>query len=597
MRMGRLLSGLSLLGLSGLGLAHVSGCSTRGDAESVGQTTAALSTTLRIEQVYAAGGNSGAVYKADYVVLRNVTGASISLAGYSLQYASATGTSWSTKVDLSGVVPANGYFLIALASGTNGIALPTADLTSASIALSASAGKLALVSSTTALSAACPATGVAAVVDFVGYGSTASCYEGTAAAPAPTATEEIYRTGETDNNQADFAARAPTPKNSGGAAADAGADSGADAGTDSGADASVDAGADAPAEAATEAGVAASLVLLNEVRHNPVGSPDSPYEYVELRCTPNGLLTGYQFVAFEGDFDSTTDAGSNGPRGVADRVLDLGGYACGSNGLVYIRATNGATPSQDPATTEVAWAALDTGTSPLENATTTFALIKGGTVLAQGTDYDTNDDHTLELPNGAAIVDAVGTFAQSDGGVDFVYGGVTIALANGAEPEAVVRLPNNADALSAAAWYGGRLAGTDGNAVDFDSAAVTTNFPSGSPKLTPGAANQGASFVPDAGGPSDSGKVDAKPDAAPPVLDSGPDSTVADGGQDSGGSITPTADSGKKDTGTATYDAGDLVVDDGGGCSSAPIGSAGGTFALGGLFAMMAARLLRRGKR
>ncbi len=596
MRMGRLVSGLSFLSLLGLGFAHLSGCSTAGDAargeERVGQTSAALSTTLRIEQVYAAGGNSGATYKADYVVLRNVTAASVSLTGYSLQYASATGTSWSTKVDLSGAVPANGYFLIALAAGTNGIALPTADLTSASINLSASAGKLALVSSTTVLSAACPATGVAAVVDFVGYGSTASCYEGTAAAPSPTASEEIYRTGETDNNQADFAVRAPTPKNSTATVVDAGTDAGADAATD----AATDSGIDASPEAASEAGVTASLVLLNELRHNPVGSPDSPYEYVELRCTPNGLLTGYQFVAFEGDFDSTTDAGTNGPRGVADRVLDLGAYACGSNGLVYIRATNGATPSQDPATTEVAWAALDTGTSPLENATTTFAVIKGGTVLAQGTDYDANDDHTLELPNGAAIVDAVGTFAQSDGGVDFVYGGVTISLANGAEPEAVVRFPNNTDALAVGAWYGGRLAGTDGNAVDFDAAAVTTNFPSGTPKLTPGAANQGANVLldggPDGSGPGDSGKADAKPDGAPP--DAGLDATVADGGQDA--PITPSADSGKKDTGT-TDAGGPVVIDDDGGCSSAPIGSAGGTFALGGLFAMIAARLMRRAKR
>jgi hypothetical protein len=223
---------------------------------------------------------------------------------------------------------------------------------------------------------------------------------------------------------------------------------------------------------------------------------------------------------------------------------------------------------------------------------------KGGTVLAQGTDYDANDDHILELPTGAAIVDAVGTFAQSDAGTDFVYGGVTISLANGSEPDAVVRFPTNADPLSLAAWYGGRLAGTDGNAMNFDAAAVTTNFPGGGPKLTPGAANEGAGIVPDAGGPGDSGKPDAKPDSGPPVVDAGPDATVAEAGQDAGGPIAPSVDSGKKETGTTTPDAGTpIIVDDSGGCSSAPMGSAGGTFVLGGLFAMLASRLMRRRSR
>ena len=43
--------------------------------------------------------------------------------------------------------------------------------------MSATAGKVALVSSTTALAGACP-TG-ATIIDFVGYGTTANCFEGT----------------------------------------------------------------------------------------------------------------------------------------------------------------------------------------------------------------------------------------------------------------------------------------------------------------------------------------------------------------------------------------------------------------------------------
>ena len=43
-----------------------------------------------ISEVYGAGGNSGAAYDRDYIELYNPTDASISLAGMSVQYRSAT---------------------------------------------------------------------------------------------------------------------------------------------------------------------------------------------------------------------------------------------------------------------------------------------------------------------------------------------------------------------------------------------------------------------------------------------------------------------------------------------------------------------------
>ena len=51
------------------------------------------------------------------------------------------------------------------------------------LAMSATAGKVALLNVTTALSGACP-TG-AQIIDFVGFGTTASCNEGGTNAPAP----------------------------------------------------------------------------------------------------------------------------------------------------------------------------------------------------------------------------------------------------------------------------------------------------------------------------------------------------------------------------------------------------------------------------
>ncbi|RPI20547.1 MAG: lamin tail domain-containing protein, partial [Actinobacteria bacterium] len=52
----------------------------------------AISPDIVISQVYGGGGNSGAVYTHDFIELFNRGTSSVSLAGWSVQYASATGT-------------------------------------------------------------------------------------------------------------------------------------------------------------------------------------------------------------------------------------------------------------------------------------------------------------------------------------------------------------------------------------------------------------------------------------------------------------------------------------------------------------------------
>ncbi|MEP6922429.1 MAG: Calx-beta domain-containing protein, partial [bacterium] len=83
------------------------------------------------------------------------------------------------------------------------------------IALAAAAGKVALTNTTTALVGACPTGG--SIVDFVGFGTTASCFEGTGPTPAPSNTTAVIRGGngctETDQNATDFTATAPNPRN------------------------------------------------------------------------------------------------------------------------------------------------------------------------------------------------------------------------------------------------------------------------------------------------------------------------------------------------------------------------------------------------
>ena len=82
--------------------------------------------------------------------------------------------------------------------------------------MSATHGKVALVENQTTLVVANPAGG-AGIADFVGYG-TATAYEGSGPAPAPSATTAIFRANggatDTDDNSADFTTGTPAPRNS-----------------------------------------------------------------------------------------------------------------------------------------------------------------------------------------------------------------------------------------------------------------------------------------------------------------------------------------------------------------------------------------------
>lgn len=161
-----------------------------------------------ISQVYGAGGNSGAIYNSDFIELFNPTGAAVDLSGWSVQYASASGTTYAPTL-LTGSIGANEYYLIQLSSGANGAALPTANVVGTTN-LSGSNGKVALVASDVAITVSTDAT----VVDFVGYG-TASEKEGASAAPATSSTTSVMRAIEgvdTDVNGMDFVLASPLPR-------------------------------------------------------------------------------------------------------------------------------------------------------------------------------------------------------------------------------------------------------------------------------------------------------------------------------------------------------------------------------------------------
>ena len=172
---------------------------------------------LVISQLYGGGGNSGATFTHDFIEIYNPTGIPFNLAGWSLQYASAAGTNWTNKQPLGGTIAPGEYFLVQLASGgANGSPLPVAANISGDINMSATTGKVALVSNAVSLSGSCPNGTDPDIVDFVGYGTSASCFEGSARASAPSNTTALFRklNGGQDTNQNgdDFQTAAPNPR-------------------------------------------------------------------------------------------------------------------------------------------------------------------------------------------------------------------------------------------------------------------------------------------------------------------------------------------------------------------------------------------------
>jgi len=238
-----------------------------------------------ISQVYGGGGNTGATYTNDFIELFNAGGAPVDITGWSVQYASATGTTWLVTA-LTGTIQPGHYYLIQEAAGSGGtMPLPTPDATG-SIAMSGTNGKVALVVNDTALTGSCPA----GVVDFVGYGGTANCYEGSGPTPTLSNTTAALRNNngctDTNNNAADFSVSAPTPRNS-----------------------------------AAPSYVCTTLEpLINEFSASTIGTD---VEYFEIIGSATSDYSAYTFIVLEGDAGSAL--------GVIDVAIAVG--STDSNGL------------------------------------------------------------------------------------------------------------------------------------------------------------------------------------------------------------------------------------------------------------------------
>jgi hypothetical protein len=183
---------------------------------------------LVISQVYGGAGCGTAgcsTYRNDFIEIYNRGTTPVSLNGLSVQYSAATGTTIANAA--SAITPLTNftlqpgqYYLVAESGNANGVSALPAPNTTGTIAMSATTGKVFLANITTPITltaSGCPAT-PSQVRDFVGYGATANCFEGAGRAPAPSTTTADIRNGggsvDTDNNNLDFTAATPTPRNS-----------------------------------------------------------------------------------------------------------------------------------------------------------------------------------------------------------------------------------------------------------------------------------------------------------------------------------------------------------------------------------------------
>ena len=175
----------------------------------------AVSPDLVISEVYGAGGNSGALFNADFVELYNPTDQAVLLDNLAVQYRSQAGTT-GNAFPLSGSVAAGEHFVIQMSTvGATGDPVPGVDATaSPTFAMSATDGQVLLLESATSFTGTGDVAGNAAIRDMVGYGNGAATFEG-----APTgvdlsavlSAQRYDNVADTDNNADDFSEAAPTP--------------------------------------------------------------------------------------------------------------------------------------------------------------------------------------------------------------------------------------------------------------------------------------------------------------------------------------------------------------------------------------------------
>jgi hypothetical protein len=227
-------------------------------------------------------------------------------------------------------------------------------------------------------------------------------------------------------------------------------------------------------------------MLLSEIYMNSPGN-DPPHEFIELTGLANMGMGSLYYVAVEGL------VGNN--EGAFDKVVDLGPYLNGSNGLSLLTPQEpGYAFNVNPATTHI----QDLGTVARENVNTNndsvtiLILYSPSRELSNFQfDYDWDNDGSLDLPLGVQIVDSLGV--RTLGANDQVYGPTANILTfTAAEVDSVSRRRDQmtpADRNDGAAWFGGNLTSAGDDYLLYEASSVA--LPVTGASMTPGDVNTG----------------------------------------------------------------------------------------------------------
>jgi predicted extracellular nuclease len=174
---------------------------------------------LRISQIFAGAGLAGQTpaYQSDYIELFNASGASVQLDGMSLQYEVSNYSGvWRKKLNLSGSIPAYGYFLVCASVDNYCADFPLPPDAYADFSLHGLSGKVALAANNQFITGKTDPD----VLDFVGYGtvplnewegSTPAVQNGLSAQYAAFRSSKGCR--DTDQNGQDFSGALAVPRN------------------------------------------------------------------------------------------------------------------------------------------------------------------------------------------------------------------------------------------------------------------------------------------------------------------------------------------------------------------------------------------------
>jgi len=176
---------------------------------------------IRISQIFTNGGGPTAspapTYNRDFVELFNPTQKPIDVTGWALHTTSATSTATWARIqfaNVSNIIPPGGYYLVSIPGG---VVVATNTLVPDLVAIGGGMGTTCKVALTTTDSTISGANPTANVIDKVGFGASATGFEGSPIAATGTNILGVRRNiscVDTNVNSADFSLVTPLARNS-----------------------------------------------------------------------------------------------------------------------------------------------------------------------------------------------------------------------------------------------------------------------------------------------------------------------------------------------------------------------------------------------